>query len=243
MELAFPGEHSGISSSNLPHDTQPPRAASVPWQGTQQASLRGARGGKGSKGLVSFLCPVSFCRWREALQGAVPSPRLLAHHWGSPLLFFYWALGQGVQLSQMREGQECVVLPAASWRHGPSSKVLRDQGHPKSRGRVLFCSTGGVMSHTWCRAMPCHQKSVTQVDRSSSAFPALIFRNPALPWGCSCSKLGREDEGRWCVGSVVSQTLVNVTSSYFKVFILLPSDKNVLWSKAYHVQFGTWGGQ
>lgn len=44
------------------------------------------------------------------------------------------------------------------------------------------------------------------------------------------------------MGSTVAQTLANVMPSYFKIFILLPSDKNVLWSRAYHLQFGTWWG-
>lgn len=43
------------------------------------------------------------------------------------------------------------------------------------------------------------------------------------------------------MGSAVAQTLANVMVSYFKIFILLPSDKHVLWSRADHVHLGTWG--
>lgn len=42
------------------------------------------------------------------------------------------------------------------------------------------------------------------------------------------------------MGRVVARTLANVMLSYFKTFILLPSDKNALWSRAYHVPLGTW---
>lgn len=42
------------------------------------------------------------------------------------------------------------------------------------------------------------------------------------------------------MGRAVAQTLANVMLSYFKIFILLPSDKNVQ-SRAYHVQFGIRG--
>ena len=75
------------------------------------------------------------------------------------------------------------------------------------------------------------------------ACPALVSRHPAFPHGCSCPKPARDGEGRRRVGRAVVQTLANVTLSYFKLFISLPSDKNVLWSRAYHGLFGTWGGQ
>ena len=73
------------------------------------------------------------------------------------------------------------------------------------------------------------------------ACPALVSRHPAFPHGCSCPKPARDGEGRRRVGRAVAQTLANVTLSYFKLFISLPSDKNVLWSRAYHGLFGTWG--
>lgn len=57
-------------------------------------------------------------------------------------------------------------------------------------------------------------------DRSSSARPALHFRNPAFLQGCSRLKPGREDGGRQHVGNAVAQTLTNVMVSYFKILSL-----------------------
>lgn len=79
-------------------------------------------------------------------------------------------------------------------------------------------------------------------DRSSSVRVPLWFlgTQPSPGDVHARSRGGRTEDG--CVGSAVAQTLANVTPSYFKIFILLPSDKNVLWSGAYHLQFGTWWG-
>lgn len=167
------------------------------------------------------------------MQGAAPSPSSPTRRWGSPLLFPCWGLGRAAfGPSQRRDGQEQQARDGA---------LPREQGHPKSSDSVLLHSAGSATS----RSVPCHPESTMLGDRSSSAHVLLWFLGTKpSPGECSCLQPGREDGGRRRVGRAVARTLANVTLSYFKIFfILLPSDKNALWSRAYRVQFGTYWGR
>ena len=210
LELAFPEKDAGISSPSLPHGTQPQRATIAPRQGTQQPSLQhlgavpGAGGGEGSEGDVSLLCPVGFQHWRGAVQGAVPSHSSPARRWGSPLLFPCWGLGQAVfGQSQRRDGQrrEGTVLPAASRGRGALQQGPAGAGAPRKWRQSLALQCW--LCHVALSAMPPGERDARGQEQLCTC-PALVFRNPAFPWGCSCPKLGREDGAWQCGGSAVA---------------------------------------